>query len=293
MKSSTRASLNQLAFEAAEINRSMKPSLEKLNNVNVNAMEAVQDPNVVMAGMREKIQATQSKALKQENVIMENMHGLDQQMEKEEGERTAEFMDREVKSLKRSKIVLVQIRWDSKRGPEFTWERKDRMRLVKPLVLTYVPVAIYGNEKKCRGNEVDSDLESTASSKPVWEKTTEDDHDRASRNCAGVSKNGGNGGGGNGNGGKNGCTFKAFQSCNPKEYNGKGVRYAASSLVNKALTWWNTQVQSRGREAAMAMTWNDFKALMVEEFCPSNKMDKLAKSFWKHKWWELIMSALH
>ncbi|GJW33627.1 putative nucleotidyltransferase, ribonuclease H [Tanacetum coccineum] len=41
---------------------------------------------------------------------------------------TAEFMDREVKSLKRSKIVLVQFRWDSKRGPEFTWERKDRMR---------------------------------------------------------------------------------------------------------------------------------------------------------------------
>ncbi|GJS49428.1 putative reverse transcriptase domain-containing protein [Tanacetum coccineum] len=121
--------------------------------------------------------------------------------------------------------------------------------------------------------------------------------------------NGGNGGGGNGNGGNNGCTFKAFQSCNPKEYDGKGgaivltrwiekmenvidnsgcaenqkVRYAASSLVNKALTWWNTQVQARGREAAMAMTWNDFKALMVEEFCPSNEMEKLENEFWNHK----------
>ncbi|GKE23390.1 hypothetical protein Tco_1434902 [Tanacetum coccineum] len=74
--------------------------------------------------------------------------------------------------------------------------------------------------------------------------------------------NGGNGGGGNGNGRNNGCTFKAFQSCNPKEYDGKGgaivltrwiekmenvidnsgcaenqkVKYAASSLVNKAGT---------------------------------------------------------
>ncbi|GKC41312.1 hypothetical protein Tco_1059034, partial [Tanacetum coccineum] len=37
-------------------------------------------------------------------------------------------------------------------------------------------------------NEVDSDFESTASSKPVWEKTTEDDHDRASRNCPWCSK---------------------------------------------------------------------------------------------------------
>ncbi|GJX44913.1 hypothetical protein Tco_0261589 [Tanacetum coccineum] len=42
--------------------------------------------------------------------------------------RTVEFVDREVKSLKRSKIVLVQFRWNSKRGPEFTWERKDQMR---------------------------------------------------------------------------------------------------------------------------------------------------------------------
>ncbi|GKA76314.1 putative reverse transcriptase domain-containing protein, partial [Tanacetum coccineum] len=59
--------------------------------------------------------------------------------------------------------------------------------------------------------------------------------------------------------------------------------YAASSLVNKALTWWNTQVQARGREAAMAMTWNDFKALMVKEFCPSNEMEKLENEFWNHK----------
>ncbi|GJR47834.1 hypothetical protein Tco_1315937 [Tanacetum coccineum] len=57
------------------------------------------------------------------------------------------------------------------------------------------------------------------------------------------------------------------------------VRYAASSLVNKALTWWNTQVQVRGCEAAMAMTRNNFKALMVEEFCPSNEMEKLENKF--------------
>ncbi|GJQ98868.1 putative reverse transcriptase domain-containing protein, partial [Tanacetum coccineum] len=31
----------------------------------------------------------------------------------------------------------------------------------------------------------------------------------------------------------------------------------------------NTQVQARGREAAIGMSWVDFKALHVEEFCPS------------------------
>ncbi|GKE60186.1 putative reverse transcriptase domain-containing protein [Tanacetum coccineum] len=61
------------------------------------------------------------------------------------------------------------------------------------------------------------------------------------------------------------------------------VRYVASSLVNKALTWWTTQVHARGREAANVMPWNDFKALLVEEFCPSNEMERLENKFWNHK----------
>ncbi|GJS27672.1 putative reverse transcriptase domain-containing protein [Tanacetum coccineum] len=60
------------------------------------------------------------------------------------------------------------------------------------------------------------------------------------------------------------------------------VKYAASSFINKALTWWNTQVQARGREAAIGMTWVEFKALLVEEFCPSNEMEKLEIEFWNH-----------
>ncbi|GJU70045.1 hypothetical protein Tco_1256304 [Tanacetum coccineum] len=34
--------------------------------------------------------------------------------------------DREVKRLKRSRIPLVKVRWNSKRGPKFTWEREDQ-----------------------------------------------------------------------------------------------------------------------------------------------------------------------
>ncbi|GJX69143.1 reverse transcriptase domain-containing protein [Tanacetum coccineum] len=43
-----------------------------------------------------------------------------------------EIMDREVKSLKRSKIPIVKVRWNSKRGPEFTWEREDHMKAKYP-----------------------------------------------------------------------------------------------------------------------------------------------------------------
>nr|GFC32225.1 putative reverse transcriptase domain-containing protein [Tanacetum cinerariifolium] len=39
-----------------------------------------------------------------------------------------EIMDREVKRLKQSRIPLVKVRWNSKRGPEFTWEREDQFK---------------------------------------------------------------------------------------------------------------------------------------------------------------------
>ncbi|GJZ72794.1 putative reverse transcriptase domain-containing protein [Tanacetum coccineum] len=47
-------------------------------------------------------------------------------------EEHVEIMDREIKSLKRSRISLVKVRWNSKRGPEFTWERKDHMKSKYP-----------------------------------------------------------------------------------------------------------------------------------------------------------------
>ncbi|GJZ95301.1 putative reverse transcriptase domain-containing protein [Tanacetum coccineum] len=40
-------------------------------------------------------------------------------------EEPVEIMDREVKRLKQSRIPIVKVRWNSRRGPEFTWERED------------------------------------------------------------------------------------------------------------------------------------------------------------------------
>nr|GEX05562.1 putative reverse transcriptase domain-containing protein [Tanacetum cinerariifolium] len=42
-------------------------------------------------------------------------------------EEPVEIMDREIKQLKRSRIPIVKVRWNSKRGPEFTWEREDEI----------------------------------------------------------------------------------------------------------------------------------------------------------------------
>ncbi|GKA90113.1 hypothetical protein Tco_0811925 [Tanacetum coccineum] len=47
-------------------------------------------------------------------------------------EEPVEIVDREVKRLKCSKISLVKVRWNSKPGPEFTWEREDYMKFKYP-----------------------------------------------------------------------------------------------------------------------------------------------------------------
>nr|GEZ73567.1 putative reverse transcriptase domain-containing protein [Tanacetum cinerariifolium] len=43
-------------------------------------------------------------------------------------EEPVEIMDREVKRLRNSHVPIVKVRWNSRRGPEFTWEREDQLR---------------------------------------------------------------------------------------------------------------------------------------------------------------------
>ncbi|GKA39388.1 hypothetical protein Tco_0731939 [Tanacetum coccineum] len=43
-------------------------------------------------------------------------------------EEPVEIMDREVKRLNQSRIPIIKVRWNSRRGPEFTWEREDQFR---------------------------------------------------------------------------------------------------------------------------------------------------------------------
>ncbi|GKB25699.1 hypothetical protein Tco_0865100, partial [Tanacetum coccineum] len=47
-------------------------------------------------------------------------------------EEPVEIMDREVKQIKQSRIPIVKVRWNLRRGPEFTWEREDQMKKKYP-----------------------------------------------------------------------------------------------------------------------------------------------------------------
>ncbi|GKB53136.1 hypothetical protein Tco_0903889 [Tanacetum coccineum] len=57
-------------------------------------------------------------------------------------EEPVEIMDREVKRLKHSRIPIVKLRWNSRRGLEFTWECEDQMQKKYPhLFPNSAPVA--------------------------------------------------------------------------------------------------------------------------------------------------------
>nr|GEU99292.1 reverse transcriptase domain-containing protein [Tanacetum cinerariifolium] len=53
------------------------------------------------------------------------------------------------------------------------------------------------------------------------------------------------------------------------------VEFASSMLQGRAVTWWNTLVQTRGRAAAIAQSWEDFKKLLMEEYYPNDEVEKM------------------
>nr|GEV57239.1 putative reverse transcriptase domain-containing protein [Tanacetum cinerariifolium] len=54
-------------------------------------------------------------------------------------EEPVEIMDREIKQLKRSRIPIVKVRWNSKRGPKFTWEHEDEIHAKYPHLFSNIP----------------------------------------------------------------------------------------------------------------------------------------------------------
>ncbi|GJR45856.1 putative reverse transcriptase domain-containing protein [Tanacetum coccineum] len=56
-------------------------------------------------------------------------------------EEPVEIMDREVKQLKQSRIPIIKLRWNSKRGSEFTWEHEDQIHAKYPHLFSNITLA--------------------------------------------------------------------------------------------------------------------------------------------------------
>ncbi|GJW36254.1 putative reverse transcriptase domain-containing protein [Tanacetum coccineum] len=89
--------------------------------------------------------------------------------------------------------------------------------------------------------------------------------------------NGGNGGGGNGNGRNNGCTYKGFLACNPKEYDGKGGAIALTRWIERMETVIDNSRCAENQKVKYAAS------LFVNKALTCNEMEKLESELWNHK----------
>nr|GEV03444.1 putative reverse transcriptase domain-containing protein [Tanacetum cinerariifolium] len=229
-------------------------------------------------------------------------------------EEPMEILEREVKKLKRSRIAIVKVQWNSKRGPEIyvgTFSRsgsypgslpslQDQDRKVRSGSLSCVMIDHYVaflSFRHCRSvtDWYPSQGYRELGGPEVLAGLLSNDEEREWVN--GFVKVGGVEDLGEGvNGGVGGApdfsTIIAQQLQNllpailAQDMSGcsidQKVKYTTGSFVGKALTWWNSQIRTLSQEVAVSMSYNDFKFLMIEEFCPSHEMQKLETELWNH-----------
>nr|GEZ00902.1 putative reverse transcriptase domain-containing protein [Tanacetum cinerariifolium] len=97
------------------------------------------------------------------------------------------------------------------------------------------------------------------------------------------------------------CSFTGFMKCGPTQFHetegvvrlvrwfekientfkiskcaeGKKVKFVTATLHGRALTWWNSQVATLGREVANRRPWTEVKQMMTDEFCPTEEVQRL------------------
>ncbi|GJU55688.1 putative reverse transcriptase domain-containing protein [Tanacetum coccineum] len=97
-------------------------------------------------------------------------------------EEPVEIVDREVKRLKRSRIPLIKVRWNSKRGPEFTWEREDQFKKKYPHLFTKIaPSSSAASTQVVMSADSAVTYTSVHSEARSWSIPSEDPYEEAAR----------------------------------------------------------------------------------------------------------------
>nr|GFD02306.1 reverse transcriptase domain-containing protein [Tanacetum cinerariifolium] len=60
------------------------------------------------------------------------------------------------------------------------------------------------------------------------------------------------------------------------------VKFATCTLLDAALTWWNSQIRSLGPDA-YSMTWEILKKKMTQKYYPQGEIKKLEIELWNLK----------
>nr|GEU67216.1 putative reverse transcriptase domain-containing protein [Tanacetum cinerariifolium] len=56
---------------------------------------------------------------------------------------------------------------------------------------------------------------------------------------------------------------------------GKKVKFDTATLQGRAVTWWKSLVATLGREVANGRPWTEVKQMMIDEFCPTEEVQRL------------------
>ncbi|GJW36045.1 putative reverse transcriptase domain-containing protein [Tanacetum coccineum] len=102
------------------------------------------------------------------------------------------------------------------------------------------------------------------------------------------------------------CTYQDFMKCQPLGFKGTEgvvglirwsekmetvfhisncperyqVKYATCTLLDSALTWWNSHKRTIGTDVAYALSWRELLKLMTEVYCPRNEIQKMETELW-------------
>nr|GEV08824.1 putative reverse transcriptase domain-containing protein [Tanacetum cinerariifolium] len=178
-------------------------------------------------------------------------------------EEPVEIMDREIKRLRKIRILIIKVRWNSKQGPEFTWEREDQFKQKYPHLFTNRASSSTTRMPPKRSSTSKASTMSQATIRKLvansvaaaleTQTTTMAEADNSIRKIP-VAKRG---------------NYKEFISCQPFYFNGtegvvglirwfertksvfsrsncdeeNKVAFATGTLTDDALSWWNAYAQ--------------------------------------------------
>nr|GEU82785.1 hypothetical protein [Tanacetum cinerariifolium] len=81
------------------------------------------------------------------------------------------------------------------------------------------------------------------------------------------------------------CTYQDFMKCKPLYFKATAlwktkIKFAICTLLECALTWWNSHVTTVGPDVAYEMTWTNLKKNMIDKYCPRGEIKKLKGELW-------------
>ncbi|GJW59062.1 reverse transcriptase domain-containing protein [Tanacetum coccineum] len=105
------------------------------------------------------------------------------------------------------------------------------------------------------------------------------------------------------------CTYPDFMKCQPLNFKGtegvvkliqwfekmetvfsisnysveNQIKFSTCTLLEGALTWWNSHVRTVCHDVVYAITWTDLKNKMTNKYCPRGEIKKLEGEMWNLK----------